>query len=361
MQMRGGYAVWAMLVLGCSTEDPVQVVEDDAAAADVVTPGPMGDGGSVAQDVGVDAGRDSGAVAVDAGSTVRDVPVVMGDAGVSPTLGGCPLFPPDNLWNRDVSADALHPQSAQIMANIQAHGDNRMLRADFGRNPAYGLPYVIVPESQARVPITYTEYGDESDPGPFPIPLNAPIEGGNDDHVLVLQQGACRLFELYHARRAGSGWAAGSGATFDLRSNRLRPEGWTSTDQAGLAVLPGLIRYDEIQAGVIRHAIRVTFDHTQDAWVHPATHPGGNRDSTAPPMGLRLRLRASYNIAAFRGSARVILEALKRYGLMVADTGYNWYMSGATDTRWNDTELETLRQVPGSAFEVVNTGPFRRR
>lgn len=295
----------------------------------------------------------------DTGPPIVAPPPVTTDRG--PNLGGCAIFPPDNAWNREVTALAVSPRSAATIANIQAHGDPH-LHADFGDNPEWGLPFVVVPPTQGAVPVRYDEYGDESDPGPFPIPLDAPIEFGNDHHVLVLQQGTCRLFELYHARRERNGWVAGSGATFDLSSNRTRHEEWTSCDQAGLPILPGLVRFDEVSAGVIRHAIRVTFEHTQGAWIAPATHPGtDDNDPDAPPMGLRLRMRADYDTRRIYGQARVIVEAMKRYGLLVADTGGNWYLSGATDRRWNNDDLDQLKNIPGTAFEVVDTGPLRRR
>ncbi|MEZ4407426.1 MAG: hypothetical protein R3A52_13260 [Polyangiales bacterium] len=281
------------------------------------------------------------------------------DAG--PSLGGCALFPPDNAWNQDISNLPLDPRSARYIANIQDHGEDN-LHPDFGSDPRYGIPYVIVPANQPRVPIRFTEYGDESDPGPYPVPLDAPVEYGNDHHILVLQRGTCMLYELYHAERDDNGWAAGSGAVFNLRSNETRREEWTSCDQAGLPILPGLVRYEEVTAGAIRHALRVTFDHTQAGWIPPATHPGGDEeDRDAPPMGLRMRLRRDFDISGYRGAARVILEALKRYGLIVADTGSNWYISGAADHRWNDADLDQLKDVPGTAFEVVQSQPIRRR
>lgn len=291
---------------------------------------------------------------------IANIPVTVA-ADARPTVGGCEVFPADNPWNRDISRDPVDPLSDRYIANIQSHGDPN-LHPDFGANPDYGIPYVVVPAAQPRVPIRFTEYGDESDPGPYPIPPDAPIEAGRDHHVLVVQQGACRLFELYHAARQGAGWTAGSGATFDLRSNRLRPREWTSCDQAGLPILPGLVRYDEVMQGEIRHALRVTFEHTQAAWIEPATHPGGDdHDAEAPPMGLRMRLKASYDAASLRGQARVIAVALQRYGMFVADTGGNWYVSGSTDRRWNDHDLEQLKAIPGTAFEVVTSGPLRRR
>jgi hypothetical protein len=269
------------------------------------------------------------------------------------------MFPADNPWNQDVSALPVHPSSAAIIANIQAHGETT-IKADFGSNPAYGIPFAVVPAGQARVAIHYTAYGDESDAGPFPIALTAPIEGGNDHHVIVVEQGACRLYELYHAARSGLGWSADSGALFDLTTNALRPRGWTSGDQAGLPILAGLARYDEVAAGEIHHALRVTFNHTQNGFIAPATHPGGDADATAPAMGLRLRLRADFDLSHYTGQSRVILTALKRYGLIVADTGSNWFISGGTDARWSDDDLQQISTIAGTAFEAVYTGVVQR-
>lgn len=276
-----------------------------------------------------------------------------------PTVGGCPVFPADNAWNRDVSNDPVDPRSAAYMASIAAHGPTT-LHPDFGSIARYGIPYMIVPESTPLTTIRFDEYGDESDPGPYPIPMTAPIETGRDHHVIVVQQGTCRLFEFYHARRSRNGWLAGAGATFDLRRGTTRPRGWTSTDQAGMPILPGLARRNEVSAGAIRHALRVTFDHTQAGWIAPANHPGGTDDRDAPPMGLRLRMKASYDLSHFTGQTRVILEALKRYGLLVADTGTNWYISGAPDSGWDADDLDQLETVTGDAFEVVATGEIQR-
>ncbi|NTU82618.1 MAG: hypothetical protein HGA45_25155 [Chloroflexales bacterium] len=277
-----------------------------------------------------------------------------------PTLGGCAVFPADNAWNRDVSADPVDPGSDAYIAAISAGGDS-FLHPDFGASPDYGIPYLIVPPTQPLVPISFVEYGDESDPGPYPIPASAPVEAGSDRHVLVVRQGECRLYELYHARYSGAGWEAGSGAVWDLGSNALRPEGWTSADAAGLPILPGLARYDEVAAGAIRHALRFTVWRSQRAYIHPATHAAGATDDPGyPPMGLRLRLRAGYDISGFGGQARVILEALRRYGMIVADNGTSWYISGARDARWDDEDLDQLKGVPGSAFEVVRTGTVIR-
>ena len=279
-----------------------------------------------------------------------------------PSVGGCPVFPADNAWNQDVSQLPLHPRSAAMIAQIQADGGDE-LHPDFGENPDYGIPYVVVPASQPLVPITYTAYGDESDPGPFPIPLDAPVEGGGasgDRHVLVLRQGTCDLFELFVGRRTADGWDAASGARFDLTSNALRPDGWTSADAAGLPILPGLVRYDEVAAGVIRHAIRVTFGETQRGYITPATHfASDSTDPDRPPMGLRLRLKASYDVSQHTGQALVIARAMQQYGLIVADNGSNWFFQGAPSPGWDDDDLNQLKDVPGTAFEVVDTGPVR--
>jgi hypothetical protein len=216
-----------------------------------------------------------------------------------------------------------------------------------------------VPADQKKVPIRFTAYGDESDPGPYPVPLNAKVEAGGDRHVLVASHN-CHLYELYNAYRTTYGWKAASGAVFDLRSDALRPEGWTSADAAGLPILPGLVRPAEIRAGHIDHALRFTVSRTQKGYIHPATHQAGATTSRyVPPMGARFRLKASYSLTRFHGAALIILRCLKRYGMFVADNGSNWYISGATSSYWNDDDLNQLKTVPGSAFEVVATGRVR--
>jgi hypothetical protein len=223
----------------------------------------------------------------------------------------------------------------------------------------------VVGPHQPKVPIRFTAYGDESDPGPYPVPPDAPVEGAGqegDRHVLVLQKGSCKLYELYSAHRDGAGWVAGSGVVFDLRRGGSRPDGWTSADAAGLPIFPLLVRYPEVRAGRIDHALRVTVPETQRGYVHPATHfASSDTDPALPPMGLRLRLKASYSLAGYHGQALVVLRALKRYGLIVADNGSPWYVSGAPDPRFRDEDLDQLKRVPGSAFEAVRTGPIRRR
>lgn len=274
---------------------------------------------------------------------------------LGPIVGGCQMFPPDNAWNRDVSGDPVDANSANFINYILR--SRRTLHPDFGSNPDYGIPYTVVPVSQATVPVSF-QYDDESDPGPYPIPPNPPIEAGSDRHILIVRQGECRLYELFAAANTASGWTAGSGAIFDLGSNALRPLYWTSADAAGLPVLAGLVRYDEVAAGEIRHALRFTVETSQRAFILPATHyASAVTDPNAPPMGLRLRLKASYDISRFTGHSRVILEALKRYGMIVADNGSSWFISGATDSRWDDDDLAQLKTVPGSAFEVVQIQP----
>jgi hypothetical protein len=278
-------------------------------------------------------------------------------AGAATFLGGCPVFPATNAWNRDVSKLAVDPRSAAYISSI---GASRFLHADFGGGGQYGIPFRVVPPTQSRVPIRFTDFGDESDRGPYPVPLNAPVEGGSDRHVLTLQRGTCKLFELYNAQRSGGGWAASSGAVFNLRSNALRHEGYTSADAAGLPILPGLARYDEVRRGVITHALRFTVQRSQRGYIHPATHQAGSSsDPALPPMGLRLRLKAGYSLRRFHGQALVILRALKRYGMLNADNGTSWYITGAADRRWNDDDLNQLKTVPGNAFEAVQTGRIR--
>lgn len=281
-----------------------------------------------------------------------------------PTLGGCPVFPADNAWNTSIRDAPLLANSAQMIAFIQAQGGDD-LHPDFGENPSYGIPFVVVPQNQPLVPISYDAYGDESEPGPFPIPLDARVEGApgattGDRHVLVLQQGTCTLYELAVARRSGDGWLAAGGARFDLTSNALRPLGWTSADAAGLPILPGLVRYDEVAAGHIDHAIRITFESTRRGYVLPATHFASSvTDVNAPPMGQRLRLKASYDISGLTGQARVIAAAMQEYGVIVADNGSNWFFQGAPSPGWADDDLGQLKGIPGSAFEAVYTGPVR--
>jgi hypothetical protein len=289
-------------------------------------------------------------------------PARLARSGGAPREYGCPLLPASNALNQDISRAPVDANSARYVASIGLPGH---LHPDFGTTPSYGIPYTVVAAGQPKVPIRFSEFGEESEPGPYPIPPSAPVEGageGGDRHVLVLQQGSCKLYELYSARRSGGGWEAGSGAVFDLRSNALRPEGWTSADAAGLPILPLLVRYPEVRAGRIDHALRVTVQRTQRGYIHPATHfASSSSDPSLPPMGLRLRLRASYSLASFHGESLIVLRALKRYGLIVADNGSSWYITGAPDQRWDDADLEQIKRVPGAAFEAVRSGAIRRR
>lgn len=288
--------------------------------------------------------------------------------GGPPTLAGCPVFPPDNPWNTDISAHPVHPNSAAFIASIGPGS----LHPDWGSwaGELYGIPYVTVPGTQPLVPIEFVWYGDESDPGPYPVPPDAPVEGGSDRHVLVVDRDNCVLYELYAASRVGAGgptegWTAGSGAVWDLRDPGpwpYRPEGWTSADAAGLPILPGLVRHDEVvEKGEINHALRFTVARTQRGYIPPASHfASSSTDPNRPPMGLRLRLKASYDIATFHPQVQVILRALKRYGMIVADNGSSWFITGAADWRWDQAIMDQLKSVPGGAFEAIYTGEIRR-
>jgi hypothetical protein len=281
------------------------------------------------------------------------------EASTGPYEYGCPILPANNALNEEIANAPVSPDSAQYVESI---GLSAHLHPDFGRNKSYGIPFKVVSQKQAKVPIDFTEYGEESEPGPYPIPLNAPVEGAGvegDRHVLVLQRGTCMLYELYGAQRSGAGWKASNGAVFNLRSNALRPEGWTSADAAGLPIFPLLARYPEVATGAIKHALRVTVPRTQKGYIHPATHfASSSTDASLPPMGLRLRLKADYSLTGFSGQALVILVALKRYGLIVADNGSPWYITGAPSGKWNEASLEQIKSVPGSAFEAVDSGPI---
>lgn len=275
----------------------------------------------------------------------------------SPVIGGCAIFPKDSPWNTDVSqfpVDTSHDYIGALGSMV--------LWPDFGGDGEYGIPYVSVPFSQPLVPISFEE-ADESDPGPYPVPPDAPVEGGGDRHVLTLRQGDCKLFELYAAEKSGAGWNAYSGAVWDLKSNALRPERWTSADAAGLPILPGLARREEADAGAINHALRITVPTTQKAYIHPATHwASSNTDPNQPPMGLRVRLKASYDISGLRGQAKVVAQALKTYGALVADNAGSprVYVSGANDRGWNDEDLNAIKRIPAGALEAVVTNPVVR-
>jgi hypothetical protein len=274
----------------------------------------------------------------------------------------CGVFPADNIWNAPVDKLPQDPNSAAYIKTIGATGT---VHPDFGSgdwppdsDSPFGIPYVTVPGTQPKVQVDFY-YADESDPGPYPIPADAPIEGGpqstGDRHVLVIDSDNCILYELYDAfPNADGSWNAGSGAIFNLNSDALRPAGWTSADAAGLPIFPGLVRYDEVASGEIGHALRFTAPQTRKAYVWPARHYASSLTGTHyPPMGQRFRLKAGFDISGFSPQNQVILKALKRYGMMLADNGSAWYISGAPDPRWNNDDLHELDRVRGSDFEAV--------
>ncbi len=276
-----------------------------------------------------------------------------------PSLAGCPMLPADDIWNTRVDDLPVHARSADW---IQSIGAGTALHADFGaglwNGGPIGIPFVVVPGSQPRVPVRF-QYADESDPGPYPIPPDAPIEGGpgstGDRHILVLDRDDCRLYETWSTYPEGAGWRAGSGAAFDVDRSDLRPDTWTSADAAGLPILPGLVRFDEVASGAIRHAVRFTAERTQRAYVWPARHFASSiRDPAVPPMGARLRLKAGVDLARFSPAARVILQGFKDYGLILADNGSNGFISGVPDERWDNDALRELKRVRGADFEVVD-------
>ena len=276
--------------------------------------------------------------------------------GAAPSIGDCPILPANNIWNTRV--DSL-PVDARSDAWIASIGASTGLKADFGsglyEGSPIGIPYVTVPGSQPEVSISF-DYDDESDPGPYRLPPDAPIEGGSDRHVLVIDRDACVLAEVFEATQLSPGaWSGGSGAIFDLTSNDLRPSGWTSADTAGLPILPGLARYDEVEAGEIAHALRFTVERTQRAYLWPARHyASDNTNPNLPPMGARARLKANVDISGHPPEVQVILLALQRYGMLLADNGSNWFISGAPDPRWNDDNLRQLRTIVGDNLEFVD-------
>lgn len=288
-------------------------------------------------------------------------PAQTGDSSRAPTLAGCPIFPAENIWNVPVDRLPAAPNSADYIAAI---GPEENLHPDFGsglyEGQPIGIPFNLVSSDQPEVELAF-EYEDESDPGPYPIPADPLIEGGprsdGDRHILVLDQQDCTLFELFYAFPQSDGsWTAGSGAVFDLNSHQLRPDGWTSADAAGLPILPGLVRYEEVVSGEINHALRFTAPQTQRAYVWPARHHASDlTDPSYPPMGQRFRLKADFDISNFSTEVQVILRALQRYGMILADNGSPWFISGAPDERWNNEVLAEMKQVPGSAFEAVDT------
>lgn len=284
------------------------------------------------------------------------------------SLGGCTVFPADNAWNRDVSGDPVATNSAALLDQMSP---GNAVHLDLGTTEEfYGIPWSVVAADQPMVAISYgtdgADYSDESDPGPMPIPLDAPIEGGSpgnpnpssgDRHVLVIQQGSCMLYELYNAERTAAGFRVSSSARWDLTRNAGRPTGWTSADAAGLPILPGLLKYGEVASGAINHALRFTVPQVRRAYAAPASHCGQYADPSLPPYGTRVRLKAGFSLTPYSGDALVVLTALKTYGLILADQGSAWYVTGASDPGWADA-LAQLRGHPvhGSDFEVLESG-----
>ena len=279
----------------------------------------------------------------------------------TPTIGACTVLPADNIWNTPVDTLPVLSNSTTMVNTI---GATRGFHADFGSGTwdggPIGIPFITVAGTQTKYPASFL-YADESDPGPYAVPLDAPIEGGSgstgDRHAIAVDTANCILYELYRAFPGTADWTADSGAIFDLRSNALRPTTWTSADAAGLPIMPGLVTYEEVLSGEIRHAIRFTVPQSRREFVWPARHYASSLiGSQYPRMGERFRLKASFNISTFPSDVQVILRAMKKYGMIVADNGSNWYFSGAPDPRWNDDELSTLKTIKGSNFEVVQMG-----
>jgi hypothetical protein len=272
--------------------------------------------------------------------------------------GSLEIFPANSPWNTDISGEPVDPNSDKLITSI---GKDVHLHPDFGtvwQGSPIGIPYNIVGGSQSKVNVSF-RYASESDPGPYPVPPGALVEAGSDKHVLVIDTLNRRLYELFNAvKNKDNSWNAGSGAVFDLTSNQLRPDFWTSADAAGLPIFPGLVRYDEVTSrGEINHALRFTVQNSRNSFIHPATHAASdNNDVNLPPMGMRVRLKANFDISSFSKNIQVILKALKKYGMFVADNGSNWYISGSPDPRWDDDELGQLKSIAGSNFEVVKMG-----
>jgi hypothetical protein len=285
------------------------------------------------------------------------VPLEVAAAVRIPGAPDCRVFPSTNVWNKRVDGLPVRADSDTLVDSI---GVDAPLHPDFDSHSGYGIPWNVVSSSTPRRTVSF-QWPDESDRVKYPIPSSPRIEGGSDRHLLMIDKSACKLYELYAARKRTDGtWRAGSGAVWDLDSNKLRPSGWTSADAAGLPILPGLVRYDEVAAGAILHALRFTAPTTRTSWIYPARHQAGDSSSSdLPPMGLRVRLKASVDISGFPTSARVLLTALKRYGMILADNGSPWYVTGAPDAHWNDDAMHTLGRLHGSDFEAVDTSNLR--
>jgi hypothetical protein len=299
--------------------------------------------------------RSAGAVWIGIASVLASLMVAPGPAAALSVPGTtCAVFPPNNVWHMNVSALPVSRRSSTWKRAI--HAGTTFLHPDFGPPSSYGIPYAVVGEGHAKVSVRFT-YASESDPGPYPFGPDIPIEGGSDRHALVIDRSDCTLYELFAARWNGGNPTAGSGAIFRLagpKANRLRPAGWTSADAAGLPIFAGLLRYDEVKAGLVDHAIRMTVGCTHDSYLWPARHAAGTSDRRCPPMGARFRLRASFAIGRFGPSVRVVLRAMKRYGLVVADNGSDWYFQGTVDPHWTYRFVDQLKRIPASAFVAVD-------
>ncbi len=279
-------------------------------------------------------------------------------AFATPLAPGCRIFPTDNAWNRDVSSLPVASNSATLIRSI---GLGARLHPDFSNAGRYGIPFNVVAASRPKVGVRFT-YAAESDRVGYPIPVRPKIENGSDRHMLIVDKDRCRLYELFAARKVNGRWRAGSGAVFNLNSNAVRPLGWTSADAAGLPIFPGLARYSDVARGRIDHALRFTAPRTRTAFLFPARHQAGESNAAAlPPMGLRVRLKASVDISRFGPQSRIVLTALKRYGMILADNGSPWYVTGVPNVRWNDDDLHALGAITGSDFEVVDTGAKLQR
>ncbi len=277
-------------------------------------------------------------------------------AGAAPPGADCPLFPADDAWHADITRLPVHSRSAAWITSMG--GPGRRLHPDFGPAGAgeqpYGIPYVVVDGGHAKVDVSF-DYEDESDAGPYPFGPDTPIEGGSDRHALMVDKSTCTLYELYAANWDPGGPTAGSGAIWNLRSSELRPAGWTSADAAGLPILPGLLRRDEVAAGLVDHTIRVTASRTDRSFVWPARHQAGYaRDPNLPPMGARFRLKADFDLSPYRADTKVVLRAMQRHGLIVADNGSDWYFTGTSEEGWDTALLDDLKRIPAGAFEAVD-------
>ena len=269
-----------------------------------------------------------------------------------PSAPACPVFPAGNVWNQDISALPVASNSDTLIANI---GLDTGLHPDFGSYRGYGIPYNTVPGSQRKLTVRF-DYSSQSDHVGYPIPRRPRIEAGSDHHMLIVDSGTCKLYEMWNVRHTRRGWRAGSGAVWKMTSNALRPDGWTSADAAGLPILPGLVRYPEVSAGVIDHALRFTAPQTRDAHIYPARHDAGSGSSASlPPMGLRVRLKASFDLSQLSPQARVVAVALQHYGMILADNGSPWYVSGVSNKQFSDDDLRTLNRITGRDLEVVDT------